>query len=145
MRDFVMPWNRTAWIRRLCDRPVGDPPKHSAEELTRVCVDDKICRRSHDPATITTDASATFPNSVLCPITHAMMLDPVLLADGYSYERAAILKWLANHTTSPATGKELRHLCITPNHALRTTISELVTESRSGSRRRRFRILHLTK
>ena len=32
---------------------------------------------------------------LVCPITHELMQDPVLTADGHAYERAAILRWLA--------------------------------------------------
>ena len=32
------------------------------------------------------------------------MLDPVVAADGHSYERASILMWLEAHDTSPLTG-----------------------------------------
>ena len=30
----------------------------------------------------------------ICPITHEVMEDPVVCADGHSYERAAITQWL---------------------------------------------------
>lgn len=38
-----------------------------------------------------------------CPITHQLMEDPVKCADGHTYERAAITKWLERHHTSPMT------------------------------------------
>ena len=37
------------------------------------------------------------------------MGDPVFTCDGQTYERTAIEMWLANHTTSPLTGKPLAH------------------------------------
>ncbi|CAI5521754.1 unnamed protein product [Closterium sp. Naga37s-1] len=40
-------------------------------------------------------------------ITQEIMRDPVITADGHSYERAAIEKWLMHHDTSPMTGKVL--------------------------------------
>ncbi|CAI5962389.1 unnamed protein product [Closterium sp. NIES-64] len=40
-------------------------------------------------------------------ITQEIMRDPVITADGHSYERAAIEKWLMHHDTSPMTGKGL--------------------------------------
>ena len=30
------------------------------------------------------------PNELLCPITHKVMVDPVMTSDGHTYERAAI-------------------------------------------------------
>ena len=68
------------------------------------------------------------PRSVFCPITHLPMLDPLVAADGHSYERAALVRWLAKKKTSPVTGAPLAHLLLTPNHALRNTIAELVRE-----------------
>lgn len=54
------------------------------------------------------------------------MVDPVVAADGYSYERDAIARWLEKRASSPATGASLAHTGLTPNHALRGTITELV-------------------
>lgn len=34
-----------------------------------------------------------------CPITIEIMEDPVIAADGHSYERAAIVEWLVNTHT----------------------------------------------
>ena len=57
-----------------------------------------------------------------CPITLVTMVDPVIAADGHSYERAALEAWLANHRTSPFTGAPLEHMHVTPNHRLRSMI-----------------------
>lgn len=58
----------------------------------------------------------------LCPITCALMVEPVIAADGHSYERAAIECWLVGHDTSPMTGGRLDHRHVTPNHQLRSLI-----------------------
>lgn len=42
-----------------------------------------------------------------CPITLEVMKEPVVAADGYSYEKNAIKKWLKKNTTSPVTGASL--------------------------------------
>ena len=68
------------------------------------------------------DSSA--PPSFLCPITQEIMRDPVTCADGHSYERASIERWLATHNTSPKTGAELPNQALIPNHALRNAIEE---------------------
>ena len=52
------------------------------------------------------------------------MIDPVTCADGHSYERENIEKWLAVQHTSPLTGASLQHLGLTPNHALHKAIQE---------------------
>lgn len=51
----------------------------------------------------------------MCPIEHSLMHDPVFAADGHTYERRAIERWLAFHNTSPLTGQTLKHRSVTPN------------------------------
>ena len=61
----------------------------------------------------------------ICPITHEVMEDPVVCADGHSYERAAITQWLLARDTSPCTNAPLLHKNVVPNHALRNLIAEV--------------------
>ena len=52
-----------------------------------------------------------------------MMIDPVVTADGHSYEKSAILRWLqTGHMNSPLTNVRLKHDVLTPNHSLRSLI-----------------------
>ena len=64
------------------------------------------------------------PPSFLCPISHDLMVDPVICSDGQSYERGSISNWLTSHATSPVTNLELPNLGLVPNHALRNAIQE---------------------
>ena len=64
------------------------------------------------------------PQQYLCPITLVMMRDPVITADGHTYERAAIEEWLEAHSTSPCTGAPLAHRVLAPSIALRQLILE---------------------
>ncbi len=51
------------------------------------------------------------------------MEDPVVAADGQTYERAAITQWLeSGNRNSPLTGERLRHDDLTPNHRLKAII-----------------------
>ncbi len=51
------------------------------------------------------------------------MQDPVVAADGYTYERGAILTWLqSGQIVSPMTGQPLPHPGLTPNNTLRSAI-----------------------
>jgi len=59
----------------------------------------------------------------MCPIMHERMNEPVLAADGHTYERQAIERWLQMHNTSPMTGAPLAHRYLTENFALRHLIS----------------------
>ena len=45
------------------------------------------------------DAVATAYPDLVCPISHALMTDPVVAADGHSYERRQIQRWIS---TNPA-------------------------------------------
>jgi serine/threonine protein kinase len=62
------------------------------------------------------------PAGFVCPITMLPMLEPVVTADGQTYERDAIQGWLLTHNTSPATGAVLPHKELAPNFALRKAI-----------------------
>lgn len=64
------------------------------------------------------------PTGFLCPITQDVMEDPVVTADGNSYERAAIEHWLRTHNTSPLTNLALPSTSLLPNISLRHSIEE---------------------
>ena len=48
------------------------------------------------------------------------MTEPVIAADGYTYERKAIEQWLLQHTTSYVTTEVLASTHTVPNHSLRS-------------------------
>ncbi|KAK9803436.1 hypothetical protein WJX73_000731 [Symbiochloris irregularis] len=64
------------------------------------------------------------PNLFFCPISHALMRDPVQLCTGQTFERASIEEWIKRgHSTCPCTGQNLDHpINLTPNYALRSCI-----------------------
>ena len=74
------------------------------------------------------------PDQFLCPITCDIMSDPVITADGQTYERAAIEEWLERHTTSPSTGAPLPHRVLTPSIAIRQLIAEYRAVGQPGNR-----------
>jgi len=69
---------------------------------------------------------AQAPDDYVCPITAEIMTDPVCAADGFTYERAAITKWLRAKDTSPITGAVLENKCLFPNNSLRSMIHSFV-------------------
>ena len=81
-------------------------------------------RRSRSPSAPKRTPSTCAPPSFLCPIGCEIMRDPVTCADGHSYERANIERWLATNNTSPRTGAQLPNKALTPNHALRNAVEE---------------------
>ncbi|XP_032358135.1 WD repeat, SAM and U-box domain-containing protein 1 isoform X2 [Etheostoma spectabile] len=68
------------------------------------------------------------PDEFLCPITRELMKEPVIAADGYSYEREAIDSWI-NHKnrSSPMTNLPLLTTLLTPNHTLKMAIGRWKT------------------
>ncbi|GLI63151.1 hypothetical protein VaNZ11_005917 [Volvox africanus] len=60
-----------------------------------------------------------------CPITQEPLVDPVVAADGNTYERLAITAWLEQHDTSPLTNEVLAHKGLTPNNLLRKIAEEI--------------------
>jgi hypothetical protein len=46
-------------------------------------------------------------DDLICPITYQIFRDPVVAGDGHTYERAAIVQWVAEHGTSPLTRQPL--------------------------------------
>ena len=65
-----------------------------------------------------------------CRLTGVRLVDPVVAADGESYERSALEAWLADKgPVSPATGAPLEHTMLLPNHALRSTLERLGTST----------------
>ncbi|GBG34256.1 U-box domain-containing protein 36 [Hondaea fermentalgiana] len=69
-------------------------------------------------------------DAFVCPITSQLMEDPVVTADGYAFERAAIEKWFQEgHTVSPVTGNELEHTNVVANINLRNAIEKFVQKA----------------
>ncbi|XP_061609355.1 WD repeat, SAM and U-box domain-containing protein 1 [Phyllopteryx taeniolatus] len=64
------------------------------------------------------------PDEFLCPITRELMREPVLAADGYSYEKEAIAMWISTkNRSSPMTNLPLLTTLLTPNHTLKMAIA----------------------
>lgn len=64
------------------------------------------------------DDKEALPNMPCCPITGEKMREPVVAADGHSYERRAIARWLQQSNKSPLTGEILRHKELVTNYSL---------------------------
>lgn len=65
----------------------------------------------------------TVPNLFRCPISMDVMMSPVSLCTGVTYDRSSIEKWLAlGHKTCPATMQTLPSTHTTPNLTLRRLI-----------------------
>ena len=51
------------------------------------------------------------------------MVDPVIAADGHTYERTAITEWLKRQHTSPVTQVPLPHPRLVPNLLIKGAIA----------------------
>jgi len=88
------------------------------------------------------DAGADIPSEYLCPITAALMQDPVIAADGHSYERSAIERWFSESSNymrvggrgtarscrSPMTNLPLDNNNLVPNRALKILIRDFCSK-----------------
>jgi hypothetical protein len=68
------------------------------------------------------------PSEFKCAITLEKMKNPVVAADGISYERAAIEQWLLKNNSSPSHGVALKHKHLSDNINLRKRIEEYEAE-----------------
>ncbi|KAI6696162.1 hypothetical protein NL676_016281 [Syzygium grande] len=64
------------------------------------------------------------PSHFVCPILKDVMADPCVAADGYTYDRTAIEKWLEEKDKSPMTNLTLPHKNLIPNYTLLSAIME---------------------
>jgi hypothetical protein len=106
--------------------------------LVESCFKDKDERPSFDQVwdqlhalicEMAADDDQPAPPEFMCPITMDLMIDPVVAADGFTYERQAIEGWLQQHDTSPKTNEPLGNQQLTPN----TTLKVLIQDSRQPS------------
>jgi WD40 repeat protein len=71
------------------------------------------------------DDEISTPEDYLCPISHEIMKDPVMAADGQTYDRESITNWLSRKRgRSPLDGSKLPHTNLTDNLFARKIIKE---------------------
>ena len=72
-------------------------------------------------------AERGIPDSLVCPLSLEIYEDPVMAADGFSYERREIENWFARGKhTSPKTNEELPHVMLVPNRDLRAMCQDFL-------------------
>ncbi|GKZ00513.1 hypothetical protein MPSEU_001003700 [Mayamaea pseudoterrestris] len=70
------------------------------------------------------------PEDFVCPITNEIMQDPVLSKYGHSYERSAIVEWLAAHSnTCPLTRRTMHLSDLITHPTLRAAIRQWQIEN----------------
>ncbi|KAJ7547346.1 hypothetical protein O6H91_08G081400 [Diphasiastrum complanatum] len=103
--------------------PILDMIRESAEDWAAKSITDE------EP-----NSQENAPELYICPILNEVMEDPVIAADGYTYEHAAIQQWLQEHDTSPLINLPLDHRILIPNHSLRSAIREWMQRRRCSER-----------
>ncbi|XP_051126717.1 U-box domain-containing protein 5 [Andrographis paniculata] len=74
------------------------------------------------------------PKEFLCPLSAALMCDPVIIASGQTYERAWIQKWFdEGHDTCPATNVKLDRVSFVSNVVMKEVVSKWCTENHLDS------------
>ncbi|KAK8521434.1 hypothetical protein V6N13_077536 [Hibiscus sabdariffa] len=69
------------------------------------------------------------PEDFRCPISLELMIDPVTVSTGQTYDRSSIQKWLkAGHTICPKTGEKLTSTELVPNTNLRKLIHQFCAD-----------------
>ncbi|KAK1559866.1 hypothetical protein Q3G72_019284 [Acer saccharum] len=134
-------------LNALLDSSAGDWPLVQAQQVAhlalRCCDSDPSNRpdlvsevwRVLKPLSTSGEASSSFgmdseedrqsPSYFICPISQEVMQDPVVAADGHTYEEEYLREWLdGGHDTSPMTNLRLPHTDLVPNRALRSAIQE---------------------
>ena len=76
-------------------------------------------------------ADAGTSDSLVCPLSLEIYEDPVVAADGFSYERREIELWFGRgKRTSPKTNEELPHTFLTPNRDLKSACQDFLDDVR---------------
>ena len=102
------------------------------QEFTHITVDgeEKLAQQVEGRLQQPSADGVVVPPSFLCPICMDVMVDPVILATGHTYDRKSIERWLKQgHKTCPVTGMRLRHTELTPNFALKSAIHEWAADN----------------
>ncbi|KAF7235241.1 WD repeat, SAM and U-box domain-containing protein 1 [Varanus komodoensis] len=84
----------------------------------------KVLRKISELRTEMNSACVGIPDEFLCPITRELMKEPVIAADGYSYEKQAMENWIVKKRhSSPMTNLPLQKLVLIPNRSLKMAIN----------------------
>jgi hypothetical protein len=106
--------------------PEPGPPSISTTLQASQPVDQQQAIGSSVGESTPSDASATLKaiilGTLLCPLTGDVISDPVVLTDGYTYERAAIVEWLEQQPFSPLTMEPVQPQGVRPNLAVRKLV-----------------------
>lgn len=85
-----------------------------------------------DDLSVDSDSNMTASSGMpCCPISGEPMRHPVVAADGHTYDRSSIKRWLRRSNMSPLTGTELKSKDLIPNYLLISTFQKVKRVSAS--------------
>jgi hypothetical protein len=79
------------------------------------------------------------PSEYICPITHEIMEEPVCDNEGNTFEKQAIMKWLARNRNSPISRLPLRIADLRPNIALKNLIASFIEKNKEAFEHQKMR------
>ena len=69
---------------------------------------------------------------LMCPITIELMREPVITAQGITFERAALIEWLVrSHGVCPVTREHVDILHVRPNRVVKDLTDKLLAQKRA--------------
>ncbi len=68
-------------------------------------------------------------NDIYCPITHQIFLDPVIAADGFTYEKDALEEWYKRNASSPMLGTKVNTTLYVQNIIVRNMVKYILNNN----------------
>lgn len=97
-------------------------PRPVPQRVLSVAPHASICGPSGQGGDMHAEKIAAHLEHFICPISLEIMQDPVITADGYTFERARIEAWFKEHNTNPLTNVALDSKALIPNKLLKAAI-----------------------
>lgn len=107
--------------------PLPNPRHLSRQDLAWMAAREAVEAAGAPP--VPTLSHATL-SQLRCPLSKQPIEQPVVAADGHTYERSAIEAWVSSQLAarqqpcSPITGQPLAHTQLCPNHFMRSVLAD---------------------
>ncbi|CAF2830389.1 unnamed protein product [Rotaria sp. Silwood2] len=120
-------------VKDLDNNLLGKPIKMKSRAEVMLHINEIRTQQESELKTKSSQASKTeedtrqemMIDTLTCPLTLAIFIDPVVAADGFTYERSSITAWLKNNDRSPMTNQKLPNKDLNPNTVVKQIINAL--------------------
>eukprot|EP00210_Caulerpa_lentillifera_P006947 g6642.t1 len=112
-------YERKAMERWLIHKRESPVTRQATESVVKSTVNDELNYKEQMAMLAVVD------DSIHCPITFEVMKDPVIAADGHTYERRAIEQWLRQKKESPVTRQPISSNLLTPNLVIKHVVNQI--------------------